>query len=795
MLRNALVTSYRTILNNRTYTVINLIGLVLGLTAAFVLLVFAINETSYNRSFDKKDRLYRIIITDSKGARTPSGSILLRPLLQQKVKGIVTSARIIHSMHFPGQASLVSAGKAEEIRDLISADEELFQILDMVFVIGSAPLTQNPGQRIFLSESAAKQYFGTSSLALGKPLIVRIGKKDYPLRLAGIFRDLPWNSTIRASFITDLSFYEKILGDLSPALLANHLSFEGFTAETILELGKDTRPEELSAKLDKGLDDKSWLSQKATLSLQPLTGIYLESNDLQNNAHLAGNKISVYTYSWLAFFILLLAGINYAILGTARSALRFKEIGIRKVLGATKPELRIQILIESVLLTLIALPLAMFFMGLIDPRITGVPDYTVTMHSVNLLKYILIFALVTIFIGILSGLYVAIYLAGLNPINALKAKFGTPGRFNLSKIFIGFQLFITLTLLICVITIYQQIKLSYISNLSASGKNIMLVSMQGLDWRKYFAVKHSLKNLEPGGLISGVSCTEIPSATFALRPMKGILSEVPVQTEWFDIDNKFFTTMGVPLIMGRDFDTTCNDRGEYECIINETAMKELGFSKPLGVVIDGFKVVGIAKDFSMHTVHQKIKSAAFRFNPYSVQTLLIRFQSGSEKQFASYVGEIWKKTVPDRPLRYSLYRSSLENAYQKENNFVTAVTIFTLLAFVITGMGLFGLSLLIAERKTKETAIRKVFGASNTQIILRMQKEFLIYTGIAAVIAIPVAWGLMEIWLSEFYYRVIVSIGTMTISVLAVTLFVSGILLYRTLKVLRINPINALKYE
>jgi putative ABC transport system permease protein len=175
--------------------------------------------------------------------------------------------------------------------------------------------------------------------------------------------------------------------------------------------------------------------------------------------------------------------------------------------------------------------------------------------------------------------------------------------------------------------------------------------------------------------------------------------------------------------------------------------------------------------------------------------MIVRYQEGSEQNVIHEINKAWTEIFPAKAFNYSFYRHELVSAYKKENNFVFAVAIFTILAFLITGMGLFGLALLISERKTKETAIRKVFGASNVQIIMAMQKEFLIYTGIATVFAIPVSWVLLELWLREFYYRVGISIWVMLLSLVTITVFVSAILLVRTVKVLRSNPVNALKYE
>jgi len=794
MIRNALITSYRTIVNNKTYTIINITGLVLGLTAAFVLLVFTINQTSYNSSFPKNKQLYRIIFTDSKKVSIPLGSTLIKQMLLEKVPGCKKIARVVHDQNLPEHVKINSGNRISEVTDFIWTDPEIFQMLDIGFIRGNALNGSHLANPLFISESAAEGYF-KGNLKLFQKVMIHIGKFQYEMTVAGIYKDLPWNSTLRADFIADLPFYVKILEDAAPDYLPVFNSFEDFSVESLCEFSAGTDIKALTSRLPVLLKNKNWKDMNVKISLQAFKNIYLESADLQNNSHLQGNKLSVYTYSWLAVFILLLAGINYAILSTARSALRFKEIGMRKVLGATKGELRIQILIESVLLTFMAFPLALFILGLIDPRITGMPDYTVTMYSSNMLEYILYFSAITLAIGVLSGLYVSLYLAGLNPINALKARYFSPGKFNLSKVFIGFQLFITLTLLICMITIYTQIRLCYVSNLSISRDNILLVPLKIPDFRKYSSLKSSLGRIDGIISLSGTSLYTLPSNTIKTIPARVPTSTVPIRIEWVSIDKDFFSTLGIPIVRGRDFDTASIRRNETECILNEEGIRAFALKNPVGFIMNSAKIVGVVRDFSLRTLHDKINPANFIYNPFAINTILLHYKQGREQQVIRDIQAAWETIYPKIPFKYSFFRQELNSAYKKENNFVIAVAMFTVLAFIITGMGLFGLALLISERKTKETAIRKVFGASNVQIIYRMQREFLFYTGLATLVAIPVSWLLMELWLKEFYYRVNISILVMVICVLAVTVFVSLILLFRTLKVLRANPINALKYE
>jgi putative ABC transport system permease protein len=794
MLRNALITSYRTIVNNKIYTIINLAGLVLGLTASFILLVYAINETSYNKCFSKSDRIYRIIYTDSKGISLPSGNCMIKTVLADRMPECLKIARIIHETSIPGKVKINIGGKLIETNHFICADPELFDMLDIRLIRGKADKSSQIQNQVYLSESAMEKYFPRGCPLFGNIEFVNSGRV-YHLTLAGIFEDLPWNSTLKADFIAGLGFYEKLLTDLMPDQVGVFKSFDDFSVESLCEFKPGTDIKTVTVKIPELFTGTGWNEKGTRLSFQPMRDIYLHSADFWNNFHLKGNRLSVYTYSWLAVFILLLAGINYAILSTARSALRFKEIGIRKVLGALKSELRIQILIESVLLTFMAFPLALFFMGLIDPRITGMPDYTITMYAGNMIQYIVFFSGITLLIGILSGLYVAIYLAGLNPINALKARFFSPKKFSLSKVFIGFQLFITLSLLICMITIYSQIRLCYVNNLSISRENILLIPVRSPDYQKYSILKSKLAKINGILLYTGTGLFLLPSTSNITLKIRVPNFRDPVSVEMVHIDRNFFSTLGIPITLGRDFDTASINRNEVECIINEEAAKVFGLTDHVGVILNGAKIVGIVNNFNLHTLHDKIPPTNYLYNPFAVNTVIIHYQQGTEKSVIRDVQKAWQQAFPKKPFEFSFYCQELRSAYQKENNFVIAVAIFTILAFIITGMGLFGLALLISERKTKETAIRKVFGASNVQIIVRMQKEFFIYTGIATLFAIPVSWLLMELWLKEFYYRVEISVWVMLLSVTTVTLFVSAILLMRTIKVLRSNPINALKYE
>jgi len=795
MFLNSVVSSYRLLFKSKIYTAINLLGLVLGLTVAFILLAFLINELSYNRCFENHQQLFRVLLKERKKnnleALTP---LILAPHIKSFYPEIRQVARVSTLTQLTGT---ISVSRKEVFYDeprFICSDPSIVAVLSLQMLARSAGNLLNSANYILISRHTSLEYFG-SWQTVGKHLLVKANGKMYQLIVQGVYMDLPWNSSYQADFIASTDFLKKILiegfGESESAL--NSLNY--LTSETLVLLNDNFSIRKLERKMPLFLKQTGFDKKGYTFLFQNFGNIYFYPDQIENDFLPKGNTTNLLVYGSLALFILLLAGINYSILSTARSALRFKEIGVKKVLGASKNQLRMQILAESVLMTFIAFPLAFLLLGLIDPFIREFFGYEICLYSSNMRIYLLLFASITMAIGFLSGAYVAFYLSALDPLNALKIKLFSYRKFSLGKVFTVFQLFITLSLLIGFITVYLQINHFLSGNLGLKKENLLFIRFNPKEFSDYQPLKASVSRNPHVIAVSGLSVTLPESAVTLIRIRFTGIRDTSIIFESYYTDYRFFPTMGISFVSGRDINPEDSTDIRSSVIINREAQQIMQAINPGAYQLGDYKIIGVVNNFNVRNLYSKIAPAIFRVLPTACQAMLVRYETGWKDQVLADIEHTWKMMAPSLPFQYQLFDKELDNLYSKEKNFERVVAVFTFLAFLITGMGLFGLALLLSEQKMKEVAIRKVFGASDTNIIFEMQKEFYFYITIAAVIAVPFTWYFMERWLNSFYYHINFSWQMVAVAVISVTIYVSAILLLRTRTVLKENPLNAIKYE
>ncbi len=792
---NHLITSYRFLRKSKTYTMINLSGLVLGLSAAFILLIAAINQLTFDHAIPESIRTYRLLSTDKKKQFTEViAPIALAELCKDKIRSIEKAGIAIRFSNFWRIATVSKSVVFTAEPDIICANTDLLDILAVQIIAGDPRAILSDSSKIILSEKTARKYFGSGD-AVGKKLRLKTNGIVYPLTVEAVYRNFPWNSTFTADIIGSLALFRKILKDNEYSDKDVMTSLTNGYADIYVRTKQETNYRDLLRQTVALNSMPEIRKQHITYSFQNIRDIYFHSDQIQNDAVRKGKKQDLYIYVSLALFILFLAGVNYSILSTARSALRFKEIGVRKVMGATRSDLRSQILTESVLLTFIAFPLSMILLGLILPLIEPYFGQEIRMYTANLPYYLVVFSGITLVIGFFSGAYVAFFLASMNPMDALKSKFFSYKKFSLSKLFIIFQLFVTLVLMIGLINVYRQINYCLSQNDTSDKENLLLINFNQSEFKKYEELKKAVR-IHPEVLSLTGSSLSPPSTAAVLRKMKlpGAVTQ-DVEFEIASVDYDFFKTLNIPMVKGKELSRREKQEGIRVTYINEQAEKAIRLKQPIGGSIGKFKIKGVSRDFNLHTLHSRIPPSLLLLNPEGCQTLILRYNYVNQDKVLTLARTAWQNLAPDQQFQYTFYDRQLSDIYKSERNFARVVGSFTILAFLITGMGLFGLAMLLSERRMKEMSIRKIFGASNPDIIFQMQKEFFIYIGIAALIAIPFSWYMMSLWLSEFYYRVTLHWFTFAISVLTIAGFVSMILLYRTMRLIRENPINALKYE
>ncbi|MEI7661261.1 MAG: FtsX-like permease family protein [Bacteroidota bacterium] len=781
--------SLRMLARSKVNTAINLSGLVLGLTISFILLIFAINEVSYNRCFDNADRIFRVIHKDTTGLKVATGSFSFKNSLTGYFHSVEKTARIVNLNYIIGKVSIKWNAVYQDVPGFFCSDPELPDILQLKITRGLTKNFLTKPYQVIISDHAARQLQAAGS-PIGKSLKIKINGQAYQLIVAAVYRDLPWNSTFQADFIANIGFYKEVLRQAYGDPAAELSSVNDY--ETVVLLDKKARLNDIEAGMAAFTRDMKL--ETGSIVLQNSKDIHLDSGEIQNDFIAKGSKENLVIYLSLSFFILLLASINYSMLNTARSALRFKEIGVRKVLGATIGNLRNQLLTESVILSSCALPLSFLLLGLIEPVIEQLFGYRIHLDSTNIYLYIGITSFISLAIGLISGLYVAVYLSSLDPVTALKSNYIIYKKISFSKLFTVFQIFITLMLFIGLINVYLQIRLCLVREHGMNKQNLLVVSINPDEKNVYRVMKEDLSRCDFVTSVSGSSIQVPANDSKKAKFMVPWKNNEKVDFEMMSVDYDFFRTLGAKIISGRDFlrgDTS----GAIPAVINEEAANRIGFKLSGNNQIGKYKIIGIVNDFNIHSLHQKISPMLLKLQPWACKTILARYNAGSEQDLLAVINKSWSRFATELPLEYKFYDQQLNVLYVREQNFGRIVGSFTILAFIITGMGLFGLSILIVERRMKEMSVRKVYGASPGSIVYLIQKEFIIYMIIAATAAIPLAWYLVSLWLDRFYYRIGMHWFTFLFSVIIVGFFISMILFVKTLRILRENPANALKYE
>jgi len=794
MILNTLKSSFRYITNSKVFTIINLIGLISGLSASFILLLFALNEMSFDSFHVGSDRIYRVLNKDKQGARSLLTPYSLAPVLLKDTVNVEYSGRLVYLPYSTGPVRVKSEGSFYNELSFFCGDTGMLNILTFNVIEGSPKNCLNTPNGILLSQSAAARYFGDEN-PVGQDLVITTMGSLYPMKVCAVYKDLPWNSSIKIEFIAGMPFFIQILKNYyeDPEAVLNLPN--DLTAETYVKLKQGSSYSGFLRKVPIAVREQGYSRANISLGFQKITDIYLNSNDVAGELHRRGNKNSLYVYAFLSLFILLLAGVNYSILSIARSTLRFKEVGVRKVMGARKSALKAQLFMESVLMAFFAFPASFLIIGFIEPFFNQLYDYQISLYSWSLLLYIPLFAAITIFVGMISGIYIAFFLSSLNAWNALRNQVVAHTQIRIGSVFTIFQLFITISLMISVLTVFLQVRYAKNNSSNIPNTDLILLAFNKAEFNGYPILKEELLR-NPEIISVSASNLVIPEPVQVMVKIQTYNSKKLINVEFISVDTDYFRTLGAKIIYGRDFTKADEQSGKKMIIINQEVFDAFGFKYPIDDdYFFGYKIIGIVQNFNFHSIHSKISPTVFICDTSVIASMIIRCKPGTQQKVVKDLSVLWKKIAPAVPLDYRIYNNELNKVYLKDRIFGQVVSSFAVLAFIIMGVGLFGLALLISERKAKEIALRKVFGATSSTILLRMQRDFLIYTIIASVIAVPVSWYAMNRWLNTFYYKIHLSWWIFALAILAVTVFVGAIIFVRSYKVLKENPVNALKYE
>jgi putative ABC transport system permease protein len=648
---------------------------------------------------------------------------------------------------------------------------------------------------IVFSESAAKKYFGNAD-PVGQTVLLT--GEGFTAKITGIMKDIPENSTIKADMLVSMSTLTR---KLNPGL---DDQWGNYGNSTYVLLKPGTHPADLQAQLPAFLERRNGTEMKKinmypTLFLEPLKDVYLRSTRNGNNT---GNINNVYIFSWVAVFILLIACFNFVNLTTARSAERAKEVGIRKVVGAVKGQLTGQFIGESVLLCAISFILTLVSTALLLPSFNHLAGKTISTGIFENLNFVLILFLAAIGIGLLAGVYPALVLSSFKPVTVLKGRFstGTKGQL-LRKALVIAQFTISVALIIATIIVYNQMNYMRRQDLGFNKDQMMVINTNGDPAKDAFRnAVAGLPNIKGVAMASSVPGGGNPAAYSEIENVKGVLQIANLDLYFVDFD--YIPQFKIKMIAGRAFSPDFQTDTTQSMILNEAAVKMFGYTSPARAVGHRFKqwgregrIIGVMKDFHFRSLQLPIKPLSMRIEPNGCSLVAIKLSTQNLPKTIAAIENKWNALIPARPFSYYFLDEFFDKQYRTEERFGKLFLNFSVLAIIISCLGLLGLASYSTMQRTREIGIRKVLGASVPNIVNLLSREFLKLVAIAILIASPVAWFAMHGWLQDFAYRIEIGWWIFFIAGLIAVLIALATVSFQAVKAAIANPVKSLRVE
>ena len=796
MLKNYLKIAFRNIFRGKLYTAINITGLIIGLTSFIFIMLYVQNQYSYD-SFNKKaDRIYRLdkINTPNLGTEEKHAisSGMMGPTMVKDFPEVEQSVRVL-----PWFSSLLFKYDQKELKipDVVFADSNFFDVFDYKLLEGDSKTALVNPMSVVISKDVAQQFFGNEN-PVGK---IIYDSDNSPFKITGIIENCPFNSHLKYSVLVSWSTTMRGSANWNLPWVNNWLTQVEFT---YLLLKPNTSYKALEVKFPALI--KEHLPNKVEqyhLYLQPLTDIYLGSSDLlYTRGTRIGNKSYVNIFIISAILILLIASFNFMNLTSARALKKAKEVGVRKTFGAQKTQIIKQFLVESVIVTFIAIAFSLILIEVLMPvfyKVTGVVlniDYT---------ELILLVMALTVLVGVLSGIYPAILLSRLNSITVMRGiEVSTKGKNIPRKISVGVQFIISAFLITCTIVIYSQMKYVQNKNLGFNPDQVIVLNTSGTKITGNFKSFENELMRNPD-IISTSASSTVPGKSmigYKIEP-EGKPENVDYTTQTIAVgDDNFANTYDLEMKKGRFFSKNYPSDETNAVVINQTLANELDWTNPVGKRIDvkgevkDGKVIGVVKDFHMNSLHHKIEPVLFYYKSRS-GFISLKVKAGNLSSTLSYIEQTWKKFDAEYPFDYEFLNKSFEELYQSDVEMMNIFSLFSGFAIFVACLGLFGLITYSSERRRKEIGIRKVLGANVSGIVLLLSKEFLIIVIISTLISWPITYYLMNNWLQDFAYRISLNVWMFIIA--GVTSFILAFVTmgYQAIKAAYANPTKSLRYE
>jgi putative ABC transport system permease protein len=799
MLKNLIKIAFRNIVKEKIYSAINILGLTIGITCSLFLLMYILDELSYDKYHKNAANIYRVVSDIKEPDNAFVWAVAQIPLADElrdnypEVSNAVRFFGLNRTLYKNGDKQFYET-------EFFLADSTVFDMFSYEVISGDpATALDNPFSMV-LTEKMAIKYFGGASQALGQSLQNQQGDEH---KITAVMKDVPLNSHFRFDALISRRSQPDYQG-----------SWGSFGVFTYIQLPTGYDLNKMYGSLDKILKEKvntifDQFGIKIKYVLQPITEIHLHSK-IQDEAEAGGDITYIYIFGAIAIFMLIIACINYMNLATARSANRSKEVGLRKVMGSQRGQLIAQFMTESIVIACISLVAAVILIYALLPGFNTLANKELPFSYV--LQPVVLFSLigVVIFVGIVGGSYPAIYLSGFNPVNVLKGKIASRGGSVIfRKVLVVFQFGISIFMLVCTMLVFEQLKYIRNKDLGFDKARVIRLDLSEREMRsKASVLEDRLKQIPivtNVGMANASPGQGIGKNLIKVEDEEGKFTDRGVDLYGAGFD--FIKTMGMTIVQGRDFSRDVASDTTYAVLVNEAMVKRMAWTNPLGkkfIFDDGgsnktpitTEVIGVVKDYHQNSLYDPIEPLLIYLNK-DLNYVFIRTAEGDVRESVAAVEKAWKEIYPNSTFEYEFLDQDFNSQYKADEKRSMIFTMFSGLTIMIACLGLLGLSAFTTEQRTKEIGVRKVIGASVRGLIYLVSKEFFLLVGIGTIISFPFAWYLTEAWLQNFAYRIelIHEWQTFFFSALLACVITLATISFHVIRAASANPVNALREQ
>lgn len=810
MLQNYMKVAWRSLLRYKLYTAIKIGGFALGISACLLIALFIQDELSYDQHYSQKDRIYRLLNSDDSQGELMKWTAFQAPIaevLTQDFPEVETVARLIPYNWYNAGSNQFRPAKQKinnHEETFAYVDPEFLEILEIPMVYGTTAEALAQPSSMVISRRIADKYFPNQD-PVGETIILN-EEVDQPYKIGGVMENLPSNTHLKHDFLISLKEVEFWPGEQESWCCSNYNTYVLLRPETdidqlekkLLAIRDNYMVPFFRRQKDQGADE---MAKHHRFILQPIADIHLHSNGI-SDFYRNGDIRVVWLFGMIAILILLLAAINFINLSTAKSANRAKEVGLRKVIGSFRSNLIRQFLTESIVYSFLAFAIGISLAYLALPVFNPIAEKSLQIPWGDWQLYpILLFSLVLI--GLLAGLYPAMYLSGFKPIEVLKGSLSRGSKnHRLQGTLVVFQFGISVLLIIGATVVSKQMEFILNKDLGYDKDQVIILHGTNTMENQLPVFKEQLRQLDA---VQNATASNYLPVSDAKRDQNQFWKEgkeqeeIGVGAQFWSVDEDYIPTLGIRLITGRNFSTEM--AGDSSAIIiNESMAKKMGFDNPIGKrITNGYRptatIIGLMEDFHFESMKGRITPLSLSFGSGAPATLAVKIKAEAVGSAIKEMSKLWEEFLPNQPIRYTFLDERFAKMYREVKRTGSIFAGFSLLAVVIACLGLFALSAFMVEQRRKEVSVRKVLGASVGHLFQLLTTHFLQLILVAFVIAMPLAWYLMKRWLEDFTYRIPITGDIFLLAGSAILLIALLTISFEALKAAVSNPVKHLRSE